>query len=167
MQLAASSTTPKSGHASGGTVRYGRWRSAALSRVCQIAKGWLTPFAVHWAVGGRHDGPVPGDLLCAALASCAESTLRIVASHHRLRLDAVRCIATGDVDVRGTLGVSRGVDIGFQQMQLQIELTAPRASASERRRLLRAVENSCVVLQTLRNGVSVRLESPDLATDPS
>ena len=132
-----------------------------------VAGGGAIPFAVHWEVGGRHDGPVPGDLLCAALAACADSTLRIVASHHRLPLDAVRCIATGDVDVRGTLGVSRGVDIGFQQMQLQIELTAPRASASERRRLLCAVENSCVVLQTLRNGVSVRLESPDLATDPS
>ena len=52
-------------------------------------------------------------------------------------------------------------------MQLQIELTAPRASASERRRLLRAVEHSCIVLQTLRNRVSVRLESPDLANDPS
>ena len=76
-----------------------------------VAGGGAIPFAVHWEVGGRHDGPVPGDLLCAALASCAESTLRIVASHHRLRLDAVRCIATGDVDVRGTLGVSRGVDI--------------------------------------------------------
>ena len=132
-----------------------------------VAGGGAIPFAVHWEVGGRHDGPVPGDLLCAALAACADSTLRIVASHHRLPLDAVCCIATGDVDVRGTLGVSRGVDIGFQQMQLQIELTAPRASASERRRLLRAIEHSCVVLQTLRNGVSVRLESPDLATDPS
>jgi hypothetical protein len=88
-------------------------------------------------------------------------------SHHRLPFDAVRCIATGDVDVHGTLGVSRGVDVGFQQMWLHVELTAHRVSASERRRLLRAVEHSCIVLQTLRNRVSVRLESPDLANDPS
>lgn len=32
--------------------------------------GISIPVGVHAAVGGLHDAPTPGDLLCAALAAC-------------------------------------------------------------------------------------------------
>lgn len=33
------------------------------------------PVGVHAAVGGKHDAPTPGDLLCAALAACQDSSI--------------------------------------------------------------------------------------------
>src|SRR5690606_21626049 len=37
------------------------------------------PFGIHRAVGGYHDAPNPGDVLCAALAVCLDSTIRMIA----------------------------------------------------------------------------------------
>jgi hypothetical protein len=42
--------------------------------------GVSIPVGVHRAVGGLHDAPTPGDILCAALAACQDSTLRMVAN---------------------------------------------------------------------------------------
>jgi hypothetical protein len=41
---------------------------------CQAA------FGTHTAVGGESDYPVPGELLCAAVASCLDSTIRTIAN---------------------------------------------------------------------------------------
>jgi uncharacterized OsmC-like protein len=112
-------------------------------------------YGVHWAVGGLHDLPVPGDLLCAALAACAESTLRIVASRMGLLLDHLSCSVTADVDVRGTLAVDPTVDVGFQRVTVHVDLRAPTAPPEAVRKLLAAAEHSCVVLRTLRHGVTV------------
>ncbi len=118
------------------------------------------PLALHSAVGGESDGPVPGDLLCAALASCLDSTLRVIAEHLKAEITALSVRATAEVDVRGTLLVGKEVPVGFQRMTVQVELgladgTPPRI----REHLLRAAEHSCVVLQTLRKAVPVRLKA--------
>ena len=42
--------------------------------------GYSVPVGVHAAVGGKHDAPTPGDLLCAALAACQDSAVRMVAN---------------------------------------------------------------------------------------
>jgi hypothetical protein len=34
--------------------------------------GVAMPVGVHRAIGGPHDAPTPGDLLCAALAACQD-----------------------------------------------------------------------------------------------
>lgn len=56
--------------------------------------GVRVPVGVHRAVGGLHDAPTPGDLLCAALAACQDSTFRMIANimnmadrqqHHRVQ----------------------------------------------------------------------------------
>ena len=47
--------------------------------------GLAIPISVHKAVGGESDGAVPGDILCAALASCLDSTLKIIANRLQVR----------------------------------------------------------------------------------
>jgi len=116
------------------------------------------PIAVHRAVGGDGDGPVPGDILCAALASCLDSTLRVVADRFRVTLAALSIRVTAEVDVRGTLCLDPNVPVAFQRMTVSVDLelaegTAPRMYA----RLLETAEHCCVVLQTLRRGVPVAL----------
>ncbi|WP_048438945.1 OsmC family protein [Caenimonas sp. SL110] len=115
-------------------------------------------YGVHHAIGGTHEAPVPGDLLCAALAACQESSLRMVASVLGVRLLQLGVTARGHVDVRGTLGDPL-VPVAFQSFEVSVRLrAAPDTHPQRLRQLLRAAERSCVVLQTLRSAVPVVVE---------
>jgi uncharacterized OsmC-like protein len=113
-------------------------------------------FGIHRAIGGLHDFPNPGDLLSAALAACFDSTLRMVADHLGIRLESLSVEVTGECDVRGCLQVGPSVPVGFQRMRCSVRLR-PGSDVDEHRlrMLLGVAERYCVVLQTLRNGVTV------------
>ncbi|HVN35262.1 MAG TPA: OsmC family protein [Casimicrobiaceae bacterium] len=116
-------------------------------------------FGVHRSVGGFHDHPNPGDLLSAALAACFDSTLRIVADHLGIRLRSLVVEVTAECDVRGCLQVEPEVPVGFQRMRCRVRLQPGNAIDENKARMLVTVaENCCVVLQTLRNGVTVEAE---------
>src|SRR5215510_8891276 len=63
------------------------------------------PFGIHEAVGGYHDMPNPGDILCAALATCMDATIRMIADRLGVVLTSLEVLVEADVDVRGTLVV--------------------------------------------------------------
>jgi uncharacterized OsmC-like protein len=118
--------------------------------------GIVWPFGIHAAVGGYHDGPNPGDLLCVALAACLDSTIRIIADRLQITLTSLEVDVTANVDVRGTLVVDRQVPVGFQKMQCRVAIqAAPGTDSKMVEKLLAAAEHSCVNLQTLRSGVAV------------
>ncbi len=118
--------------------------------------GIVWPFGIHSAVGGDHDGPNPGDLLCAALATCLDSTIRIIAGRLSVPLTSLEVDVTGNVDVRGTLMVDRQVPVGFQKLHCRVNLqAAPGTDPQILQRLLQAAESCCVNLQTLKSGVPV------------
>jgi uncharacterized OsmC-like protein len=136
-----------SGNPMSGGVHFG---SHAISRV---------EYGVHRAIGGTHAAPVPGDLLCAALASCQESSLRMVANVLGVSLLELRVEVRAMVDVRGTLGMSDLIPVAFQSMHVSVVLRpAPHTHPLRLRQMIRAAERACVVLQTLRAGVPVTLE---------
>ncbi len=113
-------------------------------------------FGMHRAVGGFHDAPNPGDILCAALATCLDSTIRLIADRLNVTLERLDVEVTADVDVRGTLVVRRDVPVGFQSMQCHVDIKpANGTDPALIQKLLKGAEYSCVNLQTLRNGVSV------------
>lgn len=118
--------------------------------------GIVWPFSIHHALGGSHDGPNPGDLLCAALAACLDVTIRIIANLLGIILTSLEVDVTADVDVRGTLTLDRTVPVGFQTMRCHVTIQAAEGTDPKlMEKLLAASEYSCVVLQTLRSGVSV------------
>jgi len=124
------------------------------------------PIGVHRAVGGHHDFPNSGDLLCAALASCFETALRMIANRLQIVLLKTYVRATAQVDVRGTLRVDVNVPVGFQTMGLHVEITVPRTVKEEMAtKLLKATEQSCIVLQTLLRGTPVQVEARILYSD--
>lgn len=125
-------------------------------------------FGIHRAVGGDHDLPNPGDLLCTALAACLDSTLRMLAEHLGIRLASLQVTVRAECDVRGCLLVERGVPVGFQRMHCSVHLR-PEGNVEEDKMqmLLAAAENSCVVLQTLRSGVTVQTELEAVETVPA
>lgn len=116
-------------------------------------------FGVHEGVGGPHDLPVPGDILCTALATCLDSTIRLIANRFSIRLKTLEVSVSADVDLRGTLGVDRDVPVGFQSIHCRIIIKGADGTEPRKfKKLIKAAEYSCVVLQTLRSGVPVETD---------
>ena len=113
-------------------------------------------YGIHEKVGGFSDAPTSGDILCAALATCLESTLRMISSRLHVVLEAISVSVSAEVDVRGTLLVDPDVPVGFLHMHCAAEIRAAEDTDPRMLDVLcRAAEHSCIVLSTLRTGVPV------------
>jgi uncharacterized OsmC-like protein len=55
----------------------------------------------------------------------------------------------GDLDLRGTLGISKDVPVGFESIQLHFDVAAPNATPEQISALKEKTEQYCVVMQTL------------------
>lgn len=117
---------------------------------CKVETGRaLIEAGLHPASGGDGSAACSGDMLLEALTGCAGVTLRAVATAIGVELRDARILAEGDLDFRGTLGVSKDVPVGFKNLRLRFELDTD-ASEEQRATLIRLTERYCVVLQTLR-----------------
>jgi uncharacterized OsmC-like protein len=83
--------------------------------------------------------------------------LRAVATALAIPVRNGQVKAEGDLDFRGTLGVSKDAPVGFQAIRLRFELDTT-ASREQLETLLRLTERYCVVLQTLRVLPTVSVE---------
>ncbi len=137
------------------TLRATARASEGLS--CRIETGRaLAQAGLHPATGGDGSLACSGDMLLEALAACAGVTLRAVATSIGADVGDATVIAEGDLDFRGTLGVSRDVPVGFKSIRLRLKLEGSSASGEQAQTLQRLTERYCVVLQTLR-------QPPDVA----
>ena len=117
---------------------------------CSIQTGKaLVEAGLHPATGGPGTFACSGDMLLQALAACAGVTMAAVATAIGVDIRDGIVRAEGDLDFRGTLGVSKEVPVGFQQIRLTFELDTD-ASEEQIATLLRLTERYCVVYQTLR-----------------
>jgi uncharacterized OsmC-like protein len=103
----------------------------------------------HRGVGGAGAGACSGDLLLGALAACAQITCQMVATAMGIPAQRIEVTVDGDLDLRGTLGISKDVPVGFQSIQLRFHIVAPEATAEQLRGLREKTEQYCVVMQTL------------------
>lgn len=118
---------------------------------CKIETGkGLVSAGLHPATGGSGQQACSGDMLLEALVACAGVTLNAVATSLGIVLREAVVKAEGDLDFRGTLGVSKEVPVGFQNIRLQFVLDTD-ASEEQLATLLRLTERYCVVYQTLKN----------------
>src|SRR5271155_3640038 len=117
---------------------------------CSVQTGRaLVEAGLHPATGGSGAFACSGDMLLEALAACAGVTMAAVATAIGVNLRSGTVHAEGDLDFRGTLGVSKDAPVGFQRIRLEFTLDTD-ASAEQLRTLLRLTERYCVVYQTLR-----------------
>ena len=138
----------------------GRLDDTAVS--CRVETGRAVVEAgLHPATGGTGLLACSGDLLLEALVACAGVTLRAVATALDIPVRAGRLLAEGDLDFRGTLGVSKDAPVGFRAIRLRFELDTD-ATAEQLDTLLRLTERYCVVLQTLRAPTSVTVANEAL-----
>jgi len=116
---------------------------------CRIETGKaLVVAGLHPATGGNGNGACSGDMLLEALVACAGVTLNAVATALGIKLRDASLQAEGDLDFRGTLGLSKEVPVGFQNIRLQFTLDTD-ATEEQLGALLRLTERYCVVYQTL------------------
>ena len=133
---------------------------------CRVETGKaLVEAGLHPATGGTGELACSGDMLLEALVACAGVTMRAVATAIGVEVGGGVIRAEGDLDFRGTLGVSKEAPVGFAAIRLHADLDSS-ADAQQMESLLRLTERYCVVLQTIRAGVPVQLlpaEPPPLA----
>ena len=105
---------------------------------------------LHPATGGTGEEACSGDMLLEALAACAGVTMNAVAQAMGIELKSAKVIADGDIDFRGTLGVSKEVPVGFKNIRLHFDIET-EASKEQVASLIKLTERYCVVFQTLKN----------------
>lgn len=123
---------------------------------CKVETGRaIVEAGLHSATGGSGMLACSGDLLLEALVACAGVTLSAVATAIEIGIKNGTVKAEGDLDFRGTLGVSKDVPVGFKEIRLQFNIDSD-ASPEKFESLLKLTERYCVVYQTLKNGVEVK-----------
>ena len=103
----------------------------------------------HKGVGGVGAGACSGDLLLGALAACAQITCQMVAAAMGIPTERIEVTVEGDLDLRGTLGISKAVPVGFESIRLSFDVAAPNATPEQMIGLRKKTEQYCVVMQTL------------------
>ena len=122
---------------------------------CKIETGKARVEAgLHPATGGDEKNACSADMLLEALVGCAGVTLSAVATALGIPLRNATIRAEGDLDFRGTLGVSKDVPVGFKQIRLNFDLDTD-ASEEQLATLLRLTERYCVVYQTLSHPAEI------------
>jgi len=125
---------------------------------CKVETGRsLVEAGLHPATGGTGLLACSGDLLLEALVACAGVTLKAVAIAIGIEIKEGIVKAEGDLDFKGTLGVSKEVPVGFKNIRLKFQLES-NATAEQLVSLAKLTERYCVVYQTLTRGVSVKTE---------
>jgi uncharacterized OsmC-like protein len=124
---------------------------------CKVETGRALAVAgLHPATGGTGLELCSGDMLLEALVACAGVTLKAVATALEIPIASGTAWAEGDLDFRGTLGVSKEAPVGFAQIRLGfiLETDAPQEKLEQLQKL---TERYCVVYQTIRNGPPVEV----------
>jgi uncharacterized OsmC-like protein len=125
---------------------------------CKIETGKAPVTAgLHPATGGDGLSACSGDMLLEALVGCAGVTLNAVATGLGIQLRDAKVRAEGDLDFRGTLGVSKNVPVGFERIRLRFDLDT-NATAEQVATLIRLTERYCVVYQTLSRPAKIDVE---------
>jgi uncharacterized OsmC-like protein len=122
---------------------------------CHLESGRLPAVAgLHPATGGDGSLLCSGDMLLEALVACAGVTLSAVATALGIGLRDASITADGDLDFRGTLGVSKEAPVGFADIRLRFTLDTD-APDEQIAKLVSLTERYCVVYQTLRAALPI------------
>jgi uncharacterized OsmC-like protein len=82
----------------------------------------------------------------------------MVAAAMGIVTERIEVTVEGDLDLRGTLGISKEVPVGFESIRVRFEVVAPGATAEQLRGLHEKTEQYCVVMQTLMRPPKLQTE---------
>jgi uncharacterized OsmC-like protein len=106
---------------------------------------------------GTDTGANPAEYLLHALAACLTTSIVYVAAARRVNLTFVESTLTGDMDVRGALGVDPEPRNGFERIGVSFRVMGDVPEETLREVVERARERSAVY-DMVTNGVPVGVE---------
>ena len=108
---------------------------------------------------GNNLGANPVEYLLVALSGCLTTSLIAHASAKGIKIRGVESRYEGDIDLRGFLGLSEDVKVGFQNIRVYFKIDAD-IPAAEKEELVRMAQKYSPVFNTIFNHtpVSVQLE---------
>jgi uncharacterized OsmC-like protein len=106
---------------------------------------------------GADEGPNPAEYLLHALAACLTTSIVYVAAARKVELTSVESRLTGDMDVRGALGVDDEPRNGFERIAIEFRVSGDAPEEKLREVVDRARQRSAVY-DMVTNGVPVALE---------
>jgi uncharacterized OsmC-like protein len=119
--------------------------------LCKVETGrGLAVAGIHPKCGGSGLELCSGDMLLEALIACAGVSMRAAAAVLDISVRSIKVSAEGDVDLRGTLGISDDVPVGFKEIRLAFEVDAD-ASQAQLDQLAELTDKYCVVFQTIQS----------------
>ena len=110
---------------------------------------------------GSDTGANPAEYLLHALAACLTTSIVYVAAARKVELTSVESTLTGEMDVRGALGVDDEPRNGFERIGVSFRVTGD-AAAEKLREVVRRAAKRSAVYDMVTNGVPVTV---DVATD--
>ena len=116
----------------------------------------ITRAGLHAATGGDGSDSCSADMLLEALLACVGVTMRSVATAIGIRIDSAELSVDGMIDVRGTLGISRDVPVGVQDVHVVAALETD-ADDDALAKLAELTERYCVVAQSLAQRPSLTI----------
>ena len=123
---------------------------------CKVETGRaIIEAGLHPATGGTGLLACSGDLLLEALVACGGVTLNAVATAIGIEIQKGTIKVEGDLDFRGTLGVSKEAPVGFTEIRLKFIIVS-NAAQDKLEALQKLTERYCVVYQTLISGTKVK-----------
>src|SRR6202167_2321870 len=103
----------------------------------------------HKGVGGAGAGACSGDLLLGALAACAQITCQMVAAAMNIPTERIEVTVEGDLDLRGTLSISKDVQVGSENIRVSFDIASRDATPEQISALREKAEQYCVGMETL------------------
>jgi uncharacterized OsmC-like protein len=106
---------------------------------------------------GTDTGANPAEYLLHALAACLTTSIVSVAAARKVELTSVESTLTGDMDVRGALGVDDEPRNGFERIGVAFRVTGD-ASEEKLREVVERAQKRSAVYDMVTNGVPVAVE---------
>ena len=106
---------------------------------------------------GSDTGANPAEYLLHALAACLTTSIVYVAAARKVQLTSVESTLTGDMDVRGALGVDDEPRNGFERIGVAFRVTG-NAPADKLREVVERARKRSAVYDMVINGVPVAVE---------
>jgi len=110
---------------------------------------------------GTDTGPNPAEYLLTLRAACLTTSIVYVAAARKVELTSVKSTLTGDMDVRGALGVDEEPRNGFERITASFRVTG-NAPEEKLREVVERAQKRSAVYDMVTNGVPVAVE---VATD--
>ena len=106
---------------------------------------------------GADEGPNPAEYLLHALAACLTTSIVYVAAARKVELTSVESRLTGEMDVRGALGVDDEPRNGFERIAIELRVSG-NAPEEKLREVVDRARKRSAVYDMVTNGVPVARE---------